>query len=123
MPFTTYQSLSTVLQDYQIVAIEQNVVVERSIPVSEVLRADIEFSLRELVFDNSEYAICENLIYPVLKEIYKTYRQQLMLWSHQPLNFDAQLSGTPDYVVAQRSALGKFIFDRPLPNCGGSQAR
>jgi hypothetical protein len=113
MPFTTYKTISAVLQDYQIVSAETNFVVETHLPISDSFRADLEFSLRELVFDNSEYAICENLIYPVLKEIYKSYRDKFMLWSHQPLNFDETLSGVPDYVVAKRSPLGKFVFDQP----------
>lgn len=113
MPFTNYKTISAVLQDYQIVSAETDFVIETRMPVSDSFRADLEFSLKELVFDNSEYAICENLIYPVLKEIYKSYRDKFMLWSHQPINFDETLSGVPDYVVAKRSPLGKFVFDQP----------
>jgi hypothetical protein len=65
------------------------------------------------VVDNSEYAICENLVYPVLKEVWKQYRQYFILWSHQFLNADAKLSGFPEYTLARRSPLGKVVFDQP----------
>jgi hypothetical protein len=39
----------------------------------------------EGVVNNSEAAICENLIYPVLKEVWKVYRRKFILWSHETL--------------------------------------
>jgi hypothetical protein len=113
MPFPIYKGIGEVLQEYQIVSTEANFVVETAIAISDSFRTDLEFSLRELVFDNSEYAVCENLIYPVLKEIYKSYKDKFVLWSHQPLNFDEKLCGIPDYILAKRSPLGKYVFDKP----------
>ncbi len=63
--------------------------------------------------DNSEFAICENLIYPVLKEIWKSYCNKLTLWSHQSLVDNDNLSGFPEYILAKRSPLGKVVFDKP----------
>lgn len=113
MPFTVFKGIGDVLKEYQIVSIEKDFVVETVINISDTFRADLEFSLRELVFDNSEYAICETVIYPVLRELYKSYKDKFILWSHQPLNFDDKLSGIPDYILAKRSPLGKFVFDKP----------
>jgi hypothetical protein len=62
---------------------------------------------------NSEFAICENLIYPVLKEVWKCYRSKFILWSHQSLNYDEKLSGFPEYILAKKSSLGKVVFDKP----------
>jgi hypothetical protein len=53
------------------------------------------------------------LIYPILKEIWKHYYSQFIVWSHQFLSSDANLSGFPEYIVAQRSPLGKIVFDKP----------
>jgi hypothetical protein len=39
--------------------------------------------------------------------------QKFLIWSHQPLNYDENLSGVPDYVVAQRSPRGKVILEKP----------
>jgi hypothetical protein len=113
MPFTAFKGIGEVLKAYQIVSAEADFVEPVPFSASPAFQADIEFSLRELVFDNSEYAVCENLIYPTLKEIYKQHKDNLSLWSHQPISFDDQLCGVPDYTVAKRSPLGKFVFDKP----------
>jgi hypothetical protein len=36
-----------------------------------------------------------------------------MLWSHEPLQYDEDLSGTPDYMITKRSPLGKIVCDQP----------
>jgi hypothetical protein len=63
--------------------------------------------------DCSEFAICENFIYPVLKEVWKQYRQQFILWSHKSLIYDEELLGFPEYVLAKKSPLGNVVFDKP----------
>ena len=37
------------------------------------MQQDIVFTLKEVAYDVSEAAICENLIYPILKEAWKRY--------------------------------------------------
>ncbi len=69
--------------------------------------------MRDAVVDNSEFAICENLIYPILKEVGKSYRQYFVLWSHQSLNYEQKFSGFPEYILAKRSPLGKVVFEKP----------
>nr|WP_223270055.1 hypothetical protein [Nostoc sp. 'Peltigera membranacea cyanobiont' 213] len=69
--------------------------------------------MREGIVDNSEFAICENLIYPVLKEVWKRYSSKFILWSHESLNYDEKLSGFPEYILAKKSPLGKVVFDKP----------
>jgi hypothetical protein len=44
---------------------------------------------------------------------WKQYRSHFILWSHECLNADAQLSGFPEYILARRSPLGKVVFDQP----------
>jgi hypothetical protein len=39
--------------------------------------------------------------------------QHFLIGSHQPLNYDNNLSGVPNYVVAQRSIRGKVILEKP----------
>jgi hypothetical protein len=114
MPFTIYKGIGDVLKAYHITSNEIDFVVETPLQLTDAFKADIEFSLRELVFDNSEYAVCENLIYPALKEVYKHHKDKLSLWSHQPIHYDEALCGIPDYTVAKRSPLGKFVFDQPF---------
>ncbi len=113
MSFTSYKTLSQVLQTFHLTYQEQNFIQPKSFEISDYLRAELQFNLTELVVDSSEYALCENLIYPILREIWKAYKTYFMLWSHHPLEESDELSGIPDYVIAKRSPLGKIIFEQP----------
>ncbi|MEO1352405.1 MAG: hypothetical protein AAFW84_27005 [Cyanobacteria bacterium J06635_15] len=113
MSFSEFKSLSATLKEFQIVYTEEDFVQDIPFEVSDYFRQDLQLMVDEGVVDNSEYAICENLIYPVLKEVWKQYRSNFILWSHEFLNCDAQLSGFPEYILARRSPLGKVVFDKP----------
>ena len=113
MPFSAYKTISSVLKEFQITYTESNFIVETEFHVSAYFREDLEFTMREGVVDNSEFAICENLIYPVIKEVWKRYYSGFVLWSHQSLTYDQYLSGFPEYILAKRSSLGKVVFEQP----------
>lgn len=113
MSFSSYKSISTVLQEFQITYKETDFIVEIKFNIPEYFKNDIQIVMREGIVDNSEFAICENLIYPVLKEIWKSYCSKFILWSHQSLIYNNNLSGFPEYILAKRSPLGKVIFDKP----------
>ena len=120
MPFSAYKTISSVLKEFQITYTESNFIVETEFHVSDYFREDLEFTMREGVVDNSEFAICENLIYPILKEVWKRYYSGFVLWSHQSLTYDQYLSGFPEYILAKRSSLGKVVFEQPY-GCGCSR--
>lgn len=113
MSFSNYRSLGETIKELQITYTEANFVIEFEFSISDYFRQDLQLMMREAVVDNSEAAICENLIYPVLKEVWKCYRSKFLLWSQQFLNCDANLSGFPEYILARRSPLGKVVFDKP----------
>lgn len=113
MPFASYENMGMVLKKFQITYREENYVVVTPVTFSDYFQAELTLVRTELVTDNSEYAVCENLIYPLLKEIWKLHKEQLMLWSHEPLKYDEDLSGVPDYLIAQKSPLGKLVFEQP----------
>ncbi len=113
MSFTHYKTLSQVVQTFHLSYQEQNFIQPKRFEMGDYLRAELQFNLTELVVDSSEYALCENLIYPILREIWKAYKTDLMLWSHHPLESDDELSGVPDYLIAKRSPLGKIVFEQP----------
>jgi hypothetical protein len=114
VPFTSYKEIGMVLKEYQIVSIEANYIVELETPISEYFKAELQFNLSEFAFYDSEYAVCENLIFPILREVYKIYRRKFTLWSHKSIAYDEKLCGTPDYIVAKRSPYGKEIFEKPF---------
>jgi hypothetical protein len=113
MTFSNFKSLGATVKELQVIYTEANFVTQADFPVSEYFQQDLEYVMREGVVNNSEFAICENLIYPILKEIWKVYSSKFTLWSHQLLTCDDALSGYPEYVLARRSPLGKVVFDKP----------
>ncbi|QLE54775.1 hypothetical protein [Nostoc sp. TCL26-01] len=113
MAFSNFKTIGEVLKAFQVTYTEANFIGELAFTVSDYFREDLELMMRDAVVDNSEFAICENLIYPVIKEVWKTYRSKFILWSHQSLNYDEKLCGFPEYILAKRSPLGKFVFDKP----------
>lgn len=113
MSFSSHKSLGETLKEFQITYTQGNFITGVDFQIPDSFREDLEFMMREGVVDNSEFAVCENLVYPVLKQVWKQYYNQFTLWSHQFLNCDAQLSGFPEYILARRSPLGKIVFDQP----------
>ena len=113
MAFSNFKTIGEVLTIFQVTYTEDNFISDVPFNITDYFREDLELMMQDAVVDNSEFAICENLIYPVLKEVWKTYRQHFILWSHQSLNYDEKLSGFPEYILAKRSPLGKVVFDKP----------
>jgi hypothetical protein len=114
MSFDSYKNIGEVLKEYRITSTEANYIVETEIAIREAFQEELEFCLREFAFTESEYAICETIIFPILKEIYRHYRDKFTLWSHKTLTYDEKLSGVPDYILAKRSPLGKEVFENPF---------
>ncbi|MEH1998039.1 MAG: hypothetical protein V7L00_04570 [Nostoc sp.] len=113
MAFSSYKTIAEVIKEFQVIYTEANFIGEAEFNVSDYFREDLEFTMREGAVDCSEFAICENLIFPVLKQVWKLYSSKFILWSHYSLNYDEKLSGFPEYILAKRSPLGKVVFDKP----------
>lgn len=113
MAFSNFKTIGEVLKEYQVTYTEENFMGETEFIISDYFREDLQTVMREGVVYSSEYAICENIIYPILKEVWKHYNPKFTLWSHHSLNFNDKLSGFPEYILAKRSSLGKVVFDKP----------
>lgn len=113
MAFSSYKDIGSVLQEFQITYTEANFMGEIEFSISDYFREDLETIMQDGVPTASEFSICENLIYPVLKEVWKCYRSKFVLWGHKSLIYDENLSGFPEYILAKRSPLGKVVFDKP----------
>ncbi len=113
MPFSAYKTIDAVVKEFQITYTQSNFIIETEFPIPDYFREDLEIVMQDGAPDCSEYAICENLIYPVLKEVWKQYRQKFILWSHKSLTYDEKLSGFPEYILAKKSSLGNVVFDKP----------
>jgi hypothetical protein len=113
MAFSNFKTIGEVLKEYQVTYTQSNFIREEPFNVTDYFREDLNEVMQDGVVSNSEFAICENLIYPVLKEVWKKYKTKLTIWSHQSFNYDEKLSGFPEYLIAKRSSLGKVVFDKP----------
>ncbi len=102
MSLSQFKTIGEVVKEFQVRYTEAEFVEQLAFEISQYFRDDLQLMMREAVVDNSEFAICENLIYPVLKEIWKQYREYFIIWSHQSLNYDEKLGGFPEYILARR---------------------
>ena len=112
MPFSDYTTLGATLKALGITLKLDSFVTPVPWVVSAHLREEINFVQEWSGLPQSEWAICESLIYPILKEVWKHY-PEFKIWSHEPLKFDKDLSNTPDYFLARRSPLGTPVIEEP----------
>jgi hypothetical protein len=113
MAFTNYKSIADVLKSFPLSYQEKDFIQNIGFECDEYFVSRLNTVIQEGIVFNSEYAICENIISPILTEVWRGYIQNFLIWSHQPLNYDENLSGVPDYVVAQRSPRGKVVLEKP----------
>lgn len=113
MAFTSYKSIADVLGSFPLNYQEQDFIESVAFNCDEYFVSRLNTVVQEGIVFNSEYAICENIISPILTEVWRSYISDFLIWSHQPLNYDDNLSGVPDYVVARRSLRGKVILEKP----------
>jgi len=114
MAFTEFKSADEVQQAYQIKLVEENFLTVSPRSPSEPFVLEYEFVNQNFDIFTSEASRCENVIYPVLREACKQYIHQYSLWSHKSISADEILAGTPDYMIAKRSELGKNVLGFPL---------
>lgn len=112
MPFSSYTSLGPTLTAFDVTWNLDSFVDPIPHTVSGHLREEIDFVQHWSGLPKSESAICESLIYPFLKEVWKQY-PEFKLWSHEPMRFDDDLAGTPDYFLARRSKYGTPVIEEP----------
>lgn len=113
MPFDSYSSIAATAQAYQIKPQFGEFITPLPLQFAERLRIHLQFVQDFVAFDCSSASVCENLIYPILKEVWRHYTDHLSVWSHMPLNYDDDLCGTPDYFIARKSPLGHWVMDKP----------
>lgn len=113
MPFTSYASIGQVARKHQVRCESALFAQARPVATSNDFNAELALTLREVPYDASAEGVREALIYPLLREVWKPFRRLLTLWIRQPIAWDDDLSGTPDYLLALRSRLGHVVFEPP----------
>ncbi|NER20463.1 MAG: hypothetical protein F6J96_07030 [Symploca sp. SIO1C2] len=77
MAFTSYKHLEMLVKAFQLTYQEHDFIVESHLPLNDYFKQRFQIILREGVVDNSESAICENLIAPILTEAWYNYKDNL----------------------------------------------
>lgn len=114
MAFTDFKSADEVQKAYQIKLVEKDFLMLSSLKPSEPFVLEYQFANEHFDIFSSKASRCENVIYPLLREVCKNYVEKYSLWSHKPISVDEVLTGTPDYMIAERSELGKNVLGLPL---------
>ena len=116
MAFSDFKTIPEVLEKFRITYTVKNFVqIEELIGTpSEQFLEEFEFCRQHIDIFASEAARCEAIIFPILKEVYKTYAKDYALWIKKAITYDEVLSGTPDYLISTRSELGLPVVGIPL---------
>jgi hypothetical protein len=110
----SYKMLGEVLNELSIQHISGiPYLVTENLIASDNFKAELKLTLEEVPYDISEFAICETLIYPTLREVWKHYRKVFNIWSRALIQLNLKIKGYPDYLIARRSKLSPLIFTQP----------
>ncbi len=114
MSFSEFKDLGQVQVEYNIRLVETDFVFAKPVEPSEIFSIEFKFTTDNLPVFTSEGARTEAVIFPILREVYKDYSDKFVLWIQKSFSFDAKLNGTPDYLIATKSPLGKTVLAKPL---------
>ncbi len=114
MAFSDYKAISQVQTDFGIVYLEQDFLEPKAIPLTPFFLEEFLFTRENIDVFTSEAARTDLVITPLLLEVYKYYHQKTSFWIQKSITFTEQLQGTPDYMIATKSALGKSVLETPL---------
>lgn len=114
MAFSDYKTIAQVQEEYNIKYLEEDFIEITELKPSDSFIREFEFSEKNMDIFTSESSRCENIIYPILREVYKSFVDKYTLWSHKSITYDAKLNGTPDYLFSTKSELGKTVLGCPI---------
>jgi hypothetical protein len=112
MAYGKFKSLSEAAREYQVSVAVAPFISPMPFPVDDRFQQDLTYVQQNIDVRMSEAALSEFLIAPILKEVWKAYRDYLLLWSHVSLVVGEEFDGFPDYLFTKRTALG-LIRDKP----------
>jgi hypothetical protein len=109
--FISFKNLTEIVKKYELFYDLRPIIPEARAEVllPKLLNEQIQFNLTETIYDASEAAICESIIYPILQEVWKEFKDRLQLWSHTGIDADETLAGILDYVIAKKSEFGRIL--------------
>jgi hypothetical protein len=114
MAFSDYKAIAQVQTEFGISYLEKDFLEVEPMIVSTHFLSEFLFTRENIDVFTSEAARTDLVITPLLREIYKQYYQSTSFWIQKSIAFTDQLQGTPDYMIATKSVLGKSVLETPL---------
>lgn len=114
MAFSEFKTIADVQKKYQIEYREDRFILAREISPPETFLQDFEFCKQHIDIFTSEASRSEIAISPLLREVYKKHYTKYSFWIQKNMTYDSVLSGTPDYILSKKSALGKTVLEQPI---------
>ena len=115
MAFKKFKLIDDVIDTFQLSFKKENFLMDiPQVKMPDSLKSDLHYVMNTMPYKVSEAAIRENILYPILKEVFKQYDSTLMLWANKSISYSKELGGMPDYIIAKQSERGKIIFGKPL---------
>ncbi|TAD98891.1 MAG: hypothetical protein EAZ97_10235 [Bacteroidetes bacterium] len=114
MAFTSFTNLASVVKKYKLLYRENVCEFDLLHQAPASLHEEITLNRLEIPYQNSEIAIGETILFPILKAVWLEFKDFLTLWSHTALELDDILTGYPDYLLASKSDQGKIILGTPF---------
>ncbi|MDZ7933426.1 MAG: hypothetical protein U5M51_00280 [Emticicia sp.] len=109
-----FKQLGEVLNENQIQHIQGlSFGITEEFHASDYFKNEIKITLESVPYNVSEFSICETLIYPILREVWKPYLNIFNIWSRALVKLNLHVKGYPDYLIAKRSALSSVVFEKP----------
>ncbi|MBI1761828.1 MAG: hypothetical protein HYR56_10370 [Acidobacteria bacterium] len=111
MAFSDYKNVAQVQKEYGVTFREENFIVAQDLEPPASFQAEFEFNRENIDVYTSEASRTDLVITPILREVYKHYHERYSFWIQKSIAYNDKLSGTPDYIIATRSALGKTVLE------------
>ncbi|OWK38848.1 hypothetical protein [Fimbriiglobus ruber] len=110
MAFTDYRSVFDVIRKHKLYGQKGQVIAPATDapPFADTFRAELTLNLTYFNPRGSEVVAGEIILFPLLREIWKSYYEDLCLFTHESIAYDDDLCGYPDYFVCRVSEYGRF---------------
>lgn len=115
MAFTSYTCVDDVVKKFKLRYVQAPIIKPAldAPPFPDYFLDELQFSLRRLPLGRSEIGAGEIVLFPLLRQVWKTYADDLSLFTHETFEYDTDLTGTPDYFVCRKSEYGQTIPEIP----------
>jgi len=114
MAFSDYKNIAQAQKKFQIKYQEEKFIDAQPFEPPTYFVKELEFYKANIDIYTSEASRCEIIISPILREVYKHYYDKCSFWIQKSITYDEDLTGTPDYIFATKSSLGKTVLEFPL---------